>query len=156
MGGTGKWWQEGRLGGSEKRHPSVLLKLCHMWTSSSRHGHSSADMSLRRKLLKKSMESCCFYRATPVSLQPHFTYWLGATAGPEDLDMDWKSENELESTRWFLFCVSFTISGPKDLQREIAAASLLSSFCKSNLTPYYRLLVSAAPVNQVDTMQTAI
>lgn len=44
------------------------------WTSWSRPGYSSADVSLGRKLLKKSME-ICFHRATPVSLQPHLSAW---------------------------------------------------------------------------------
>lgn len=53
-----------------EKTPLRSLNLCHTWTSCSRRGYSSADVSLRRMLLKKSMESYCFYTATPVGLQP--------------------------------------------------------------------------------------
>lgn len=65
--------------------------------------------------MKESLEGHCFPKATSVSLQPSFP------AGQQDLDMKWRRVRPDSC-----LCV-LHLSVCKDLQREIAAASLLSA-----------------------------
>lgn len=128
MEGPGKQWSGREIWRVREKAPFSSSEAAPQVDNWSTHGFPSAEVRLGRKAREQVYGKPLFlyiYYSVLFAAKPHS--WVWATAVQEDRGMEWKGEQA--RAHWTPFCVSITVTGLKDLQGEIAAAShLFASF----------------------------